>query len=490
MGEKNYFYAATNFEDESSANIDTKTTVDKKEESMQREITSTAYEKRYSFSSSENIGKEEPKKNDKIVSREEASIGSSSTYCVHCGAEIKSDELFCSNCGTRKTLSTSKVLIEDSSVSTASDKKIFCTNCGAENERKDKYCIACGTPLHHSVSEKKISVTNSFDNTDNYEGRETNNQKDLKGIFTGIGIVVAIIAIFAFFINLNNTTNKTIDLNNYLTVEFEGCDGYGKAYGKLDWDAIAVDYGDKVKFTDKAINQYGMWLDMQTPIEGISDRVSYNLKNAYGENNNLSNGDTVEISWSVDNDLSDYIDCKVKYHDELFVVSGLDEYVASLTKLTQSTLDTLDNYSQEEFYSENSLFLDAKGVELVNFEHVGNCLLTAKDYNDDMRYYNYSFNKLYLVYKVTVHLSYESYGMHEKDLEYYWYYCYHDLIMNQDNSVEIDYEKCSSARYVGFTTTINGWGHWVFGGYEDLERLYDDFEQMTDYNFESNITFN
>lgn len=110
-------------------------------------------------------------------------------------------------------------------------------------------------------------------------------------------------------------------MNKYITVEADGYDGYGSARVQVDWDAIEEKYGDKIKFTNKAKKEGGNLLNLFTPYDYLADNVSVKLENK----DKLSNGETIEYKWNVEEDLSDYLKVKVKYKDDSYTVEGLTE---------------------------------------------------------------------------------------------------------------------------------------------------------------------
>lgn len=195
---------------------------------------------------------------------------------------------------------------------------MFCGNCGAENDNGAKFCKGCGKPLSTSNEQANTStVTSSAQKVD--MGNVAEKVKALPKKTLGIACagIVALIVIIAVASN----ASKTINLNNYLTVEAEGYDGRGKVKATIDWDAIEQKYGTKVSFTNAAKSEYGGLLNMMTPIDGIQESVSIKLS----ENSNVSNGDTIEYTWDIDDELTKYVKCKVKSKDGSYTVSGLEE---------------------------------------------------------------------------------------------------------------------------------------------------------------------
>ncbi|MCD8109581.1 MAG: hypothetical protein LUE14_05720 [Clostridiales bacterium] len=109
-----------------------------------------------------------------------------------------------------------------------------------------------------------------------------------------------------------------IDLNDYVTVEFEGYDEYGTAKVTFDVEALDEDYSKKVKLTSLAEE----WGDTSIG-ELIGDMT---IVSVY-PNDDLSNGDEVEVTWDVLSSFSGYVDgdIEVSHEDKTYTVSGLEE---------------------------------------------------------------------------------------------------------------------------------------------------------------------
>ena len=210
---------------------------------------------------------------------------------------------------------------------------MFCGNCGTENANGAKFCKGCGKPLGNAGNRDVKIIPNGSSLPGGEAGVETGSPAaskvgasqlvdkikavPKKGL---IGVCAAIIAIIVI-VCIVTTSGKTIKLDKYLVVETEGYNGYGTARVSVDWDAIEAKYGSKLSFTGAAKNEYGGLINMMTPIDAVRDSVSLELE----ENSGLSNGDVIPYTWEVDEDLSKYVKCKIKYKNDKFTVSGLTE---------------------------------------------------------------------------------------------------------------------------------------------------------------------
>lgn len=196
----------------------------------------------------------------------------------------------------------------------------FCGKCGAENDSNAKFCKKCGNALNQAQIEEtpKIVPASKAEDTSNNMPVAPKAFEAPNKMILMVGAVVAIILI-AFVLIAN--AKPTINLNNYLTFEADGYDGYGNARVHVDWDSIEAKYGDKLKYGDAATKEYGNLLKMMTPVEVLQEGVSVKLENT----SKLSNGDEVKYTWDVDDEISEFVKCKVKYSNDSIKVSGLTE---------------------------------------------------------------------------------------------------------------------------------------------------------------------
>ncbi len=210
---------------------------------------------------------------------------------------------------------------------------MFCGNCGAENVNGAKFCKGCGQALNETggipwvdkvsapqgVSSKSVesNIANNVPKVNVNQLIEKIKSMPKKVL---VGVCVAVIALIIIICVAVNA-RSTINLNDYLTIETNGYDGYGTVIASIDWSAIEQKYGDKIAFTSKAKNEYGGFIGMMTPIDALQDAVSVEMETT----NNMSNGDAIKYSWKIDEDLSTYIKCKIKYKDDSYSVSGLKE---------------------------------------------------------------------------------------------------------------------------------------------------------------------
>jgi len=190
---------------------------------------------------------------------------------------------------------------------------MFCTKCGTENEDGAKFCTGCGQMLQEEKQTTDMTPNVKPERVKKNMTKTVN----LKGI-VGVGVIIVLLIVV---LGIVTNSRRTINLNKYLTIEASGYDGYGKVTARINWSEINDKYGSKVKFTSRAKKEVGDFLDMVTPMDIIQESVHVVVKN----DEDISNGDVITYTWSVDSNLSQYVKCKLKYKEDTYEVSGLEE---------------------------------------------------------------------------------------------------------------------------------------------------------------------
>jgi hypothetical protein len=204
------------------------------------------------------------------------------------------------------------------------ETKMFCKNCGTENAEGSKFCKKCGTPLDGTSTQTNGGSTQTPDTNQVTTGSKFDVNQLLEKvkalpIKALVGACVAVVVLIVIIICVAANLGKEINLNKYITVTTDGYDGYGTAKVSVDWDAIEKKYGSELSYGSKAKSEYGGFLSLTTPVGVLEDCVSVELDNT----SKLSNGDVINYTWTVKDNLSDYVKCKVKYKDDSYTVSNL-----------------------------------------------------------------------------------------------------------------------------------------------------------------------
>lgn len=202
---------------------------------------------------------------------------------------------------------------------------MYCRKCGVENEKGAKFCKSCGEPMEVENFEKKDSMTETVPQPTMGTGGN-NNQAPVKNNLPKISEkwivgIVAVVALAIVMICIVNHMGKKVDLNDYITVSFEGYDTCGTAKVDFDTEAFKEKYQNKVKADDDmpvwTASLYG-----DTPIERLATTCS--LSNHLDKQNNLANGNTITLKWSIDTeDIKNKYGLTVKAEEKSYTVEGL-----------------------------------------------------------------------------------------------------------------------------------------------------------------------
>lgn len=362
-----------------------------------------------------------------------------------------------------------------------------------------EFCKSCGKPLEEfkdAQGAREISsLTPNLDSeasgtTTNELKREGNQLVDKVKVLPKkvlIGISAAIIALIVIICIVVNA-RSTINLNKYITIEASGYEGYGTVDATIDWDAIEEKYGDKVSFTSQGKKAYGNEiLSNYNPVDILGEAISVELENT----SNLSNDDTITYTWDIDEDLSKYVKCKIKYKDDSYTVSGLKKASKfdAFADLDEVTLKAMQQQASDVLNANWAQNTD-ESTSLKGMTYIGDYLLTMKQGASVWG----NQNMLYLVYKVQIENSYsndeESYN---KIDEIYWYISFYDLMLDSEGALSVDvtdyrrtYDKVTIDSGVTQYWNTKTWSYY---GYLTLDDLYKAVvtSDIDSYNHEDNV---
>lgn len=206
----------------------------------------------------------------------------------------------------------------------------FCVNCGAKLDDDSKFCPMCGTKVEDENKENLNSTQDEEEKTTNSVDLQVNSQQQIEtttkpkkkfGKKTILGIVVACVVAIAGIIFYFISTTSPVDLSQYIIVTYDGYNGYGLANVDIDWDSAREKYGNSIKFNDKASQDtFGIFSSQSN----VFDVLEYSFNVEVEPSTELSNGDTVTVSW-VDDETNVYLTRKLKEFTKTYTVEGLKE---------------------------------------------------------------------------------------------------------------------------------------------------------------------
>lgn len=272
----------------------------------------------------------------------------------------------------------------------------------------------------------------------------------------------------------------------------------------ISWDAEAAKecelsfYGNSKTFVVSDLKE-GVVLNLFNNIELIYDGVSSDgtvkvnvtpsvdvpsVNYSVSPNNDLSNGDTITVTAEVDVDRFENTGYFVNETEKQFIVAGLSEYVSAYSQLNddclkqmeQLTTDyintrlTYDSYVYKRLVYPNDLLIGESldSIEILNVKPSFSYFFTLKDGIDIDSLWSPA-NYIFLAYEV-----FTKDNMNPNGKTTYICLCYNTFILQQDNSIIVDYSEPS-----------------VYDSYDTIEELntalftlYEGPYYTDDYNYE------
>ncbi len=127
--------------------------------------------------------------------------------------------------------------------------------------------------------------------------------------------IAGVVCFLLFALTLTACGKKTYNLNEYYEYTVEGYDGYGEVSGSFDADGLYKNIKNDLKLSSEEK-------------EELSEDISENIVPEWDKTENLSNGDTIELTWNAEKIqiLNDYYKkINFTFDDIEDTISGLKE---------------------------------------------------------------------------------------------------------------------------------------------------------------------
>lgn len=218
---------------------------------------------------------------------------------------------------------------------------MYCPNCGKMNPEGAAFCSSCGTRLPAEQAGKSPEIDRENGTARSKLHQENRYWQKVKKWILLVAVLVIGFGAFKIFYR------PTVDLNQCLTVSFDGRNGYARVNVAVDEDEFQDRYAGKLKLNQRALKKY-----MEEPDDSVyrqfAESVDYYKNNltkrsvtnvfrtyflestgSIYPSDHLSNGDELTYSWYLYDGLvkvaEDIFHCRIKYDDYSVKVKGLEE---------------------------------------------------------------------------------------------------------------------------------------------------------------------
>lgn len=240
-------------------------------------------------------------------------------FCINCGAQIDDSAKFCPQCGTKQLkweslvseeeTVTEKIVEESASEQTPEEmeriKKVlddFYAEGGEiedveEEDPEEEELPEEEEVLRYEDDEEAESVLLEEEEDEEEDDKKRNIVNYI--LYGLIGALILGAALWTFV----QSRRVEVNLNDYMTISYDGYDTVGTATAKFNTKQFEADFGDRIKF--RGSDEERDSLDQ--PSKDKSDAALL-IKNCIGgqldASTELSNGDTVMYTWDCDDELA------------------------------------------------------------------------------------------------------------------------------------------------------------------------------------------
>lgn len=216
---------------------------------------------------------------------------------------------------------------------------MFCPNCGTKI-MEGVFCPSCGTRVENEgVNVNVTSAETAAPETTAFTSMSVPNADTAYGKKLSTRMIVRIVALAVVLIAgilVVKGHKTTVKLDKYISVEYDGYNGYGTARTIFDKERFEKDYDGKIKLNKRALKQatkkgdyLDFWSGDSSSLAKLTDEYAMDIfesavRGSLDKTNELSNGDELVYRWKCeDEEIEKFFKCKVKYKDIKFKVKGL-----------------------------------------------------------------------------------------------------------------------------------------------------------------------
>lgn len=235
---------------------------------------------------------------------------------------------------------------------------MFCEKCGAELAEGAHFCEKCGQKIEKEPAPATTQGAPAAGQTaPKASSFDVSRLLKNKGFLGGVGaVIVALVVIIIIAVQ-----PKKIDLNDYVTVEFSGYETIGTARVVVDEDGLTAAIAKALKIDEKSLQDYDSFFSNDSLTSLAKLYACLDLADAtLDRSTELSNGDTVTLTFECDNEAAKEYGIVFKGKDQKYTVEGLADIniIDAFSNLTVSFSGTAPNGGVELEYTGSESVID------------------------------------------------------------------------------------------------------------------------------------
>lgn len=253
-------------------------------------------------------------------------------FCENCGTKLEDGTVFCTNCGAKQDVVPAVApdfKPEGETPVTTVDEAVAATESAVEGAPEAAPSAQQAAPQFQQAPQQPYGQQPYAQQPygqqpygQPYQQAPKQNPLKKVPIWAWIIIAVVIIAGIVGFIFLNKRMH-TIDINDYVTVEFNGYDTVGTATVVIDedfWDEVYEKSSFKGKKKSSTFSSY------YTEGEYMEEEIGGYIKYELDKDSMLTNGDEVKVEYKVKTDkIAKKYGVTIEAKDKTFKVADLEE---------------------------------------------------------------------------------------------------------------------------------------------------------------------
>lgn len=247
--------------------------------------------------------------------------------CKNCGNELGENAKFCGKCGTPadggENTASDNAQVRQSGMTAASNLQERRSGTTGNNAPDQNAVSRDAGDARPGSNVQQVQEPTNGSVKDSGKGHLKLSKKAIAGIAIAAAAAVILIIVIAVVMNMR----KTVNLNDYVSVEFSGYDTQGKAVASIDENALGAKIQEVGKIPDVSAEY--------AELEGIDQSEIFDLILAIFGNDvldvevtpseGLSNGDAVTVNIVYNEQIGEELGVKFKAEPEEFTVNGLEE---------------------------------------------------------------------------------------------------------------------------------------------------------------------